>query len=139
MAQTANVSRLADKLREKLKEFHDLLPPAPDQLEKFAKATIELHEAARTALPEVQNPSTRQMEDIQNAADTAETILNQSLEIRGAAPGVSLLAAAKKFTPAEASASDLAKISRTFADYASSTQSLKIELEQTIEELNAPK
>lgn len=140
MVQTANVNKLADKLKEKLRKFRDLLPPSPDQLEDFAKATLALHEASRAALPEVQNPSTRLMEEVQNAADTAETILNQPLEVTGAShQGVTLLEAAKAFSASEATSSDLAKISKTFSRYADSTSSLKVELEQTIEDLNLPK
>ncbi len=128
---------LAQKLRQKIAQFRELLPPSPDELKTFAEATLALDELSRRAIPTVQNPTSRLMEDIQNAADTAQVILNQPLDVIGGThANISLVNAAREFTEKDPDSSDLAKISRTFAAYAEQTQSLKVELQLTIEDLD---
>src|SRR5690242_8385475 len=103
----AGISGIAKQLQQQLETFRDLLPPRPDQIALFAQTTLALHETSRSALATIQNPSTRLMEDVQNAADTARTILQQSLDIMGVAKGVSLVSAAEHLPAQETTSSDL--------------------------------
>ncbi len=130
-----NIPVLARQLQQQLETFHDLLPPRPDQIALFAQTTLALSEASRSVLATIQNPTTRLMEDVQNAADTARTILQQSLDIMGATKGVSLLSAAEHLPAQEIPSSDLNKIAQTFSKYPEQTASLKLELQHAIDDL----
>ncbi len=135
-ATAAELPALAKKLREKLEQFRSLLPPSPDQLTTFAETTLSLDALTKTALPAVQNPTTRLMEDVQDAVTTTQVILNQPLDI-GVEKGVSLVDAAREYThQKDPTSSDLARISQTFSNYVEQTHTLKVELQLTIEDLD---
>lgn len=126
---------LAQELVQKLETFQELTPPSRNQLADFAKAITALYEASRETLPVVQNLSTLLREEVHDAADIAQTVLNEVLDIKGTSPNT-LMGAAKAFQEKpDLMNSDLAKIAETFSQYSESTNSLKIELAQISGEL----
>jgi len=134
----ADIPHIAKNLSAHMDRFARLLPPSPDnhELEHFAHETLALDKASRNALPAVQNPSSRLMEDVQDAATTAQTILNQPLSIPGASsPDITLVTASQNLVEKH-DPSDLQHIAKTFHNYSESTASMKLELEQTVDALN---
>jgi hypothetical protein len=126
--------RLAQQLRQKIKEFRDLLPPPQDELDPFAEATLSLDGVSRSASEATRNPSTRLMENVQNAAGTAQTVLNQPLAIDGTPKEISLVEAAKAHFLQTDASSDFAKVAESFSRYPEQTESLKFELQIIIDE-----
>ncbi|HSX03323.1 MAG TPA: hypothetical protein VLG76_01195 [Rhabdochlamydiaceae bacterium] len=74
-------------------------------------------------------------ENLKDAGEIIQNILNQPLSITGAKDGISLYKAAKNFDSNEAANSDLRKILLTFLQYPEHTQILFQELELILKDI----
>ncbi len=73
-------------------------------------------------------------EDLNEAAQIVNNVLEQPLNIEGATPNISLLKAALDFKPDDPS-SDLFKIIHSFIEYPENTKALLTELELLLADL----
>ncbi len=74
-------------------------------------------------------------ENLKDAGEIIQNILNQSLAITGASDNISLQHAAKKFDPNQAKNSDLRKILLTLMQYPEHTEILLRELDLILQDL----
>ncbi|MBS3904909.1 MAG: hypothetical protein KGZ39_06250 [Simkania sp.] len=135
--QRPAAKQLVQKLKSKIDRFNELIPPEEQQLPDFANATIDLDETSRKALETADRPADRLMEDMQNSAQTIQTVITQPLNIENASENVSLISAAVSFSPDQGRDSDLYKVSQSFMQYPDQTASLKIELTLSSQDLSS--
>ncbi len=133
--------QLANNLKKQIDGFTVLVPPEDEQLSDFAKATKNLSNISGEALELTQKPTNQLMEDIQNSAQTAQTVISQPLDVEGAEKDISLEKASAKFEDEQAANADpkqteLYKIIRCFRQYPEQTESLKTELTLSSQDLS---
>ncbi len=134
-----DIRQMANQLKKEIDEFNQLIPPSPEQLNNFAKSIQKLHQTSQQALKDTAQPSNLLMEDVQDSAETVQTILQQELQLEENGKNISLVAAAKNHQDSQGTDSDLLMISHAFVKYPDQTQALKTELTLTSRDLDQTK
>jgi len=134
-SQNQDIRQIAKQLKMHIDTFNQMLPPQPDQLKKFAGAIQNLNTSSLQALDMTKKPVNRLMEEVQDSAETTQTILSQPLSNEGTNENASLISAATSYKEEDGKESDLYKISLAFWQYPDQTEMLRKELTLTSEDL----